>query len=181
MVVLTIFKLFSSVEVSLTLSTSSTLLISDTVVKQPPHPNISQVDGDTIRSKIDPSEISVYASNDGRIYALGSILAAIQTSRTTASARQAGATTAAEMESFSQNFHYQPPQDIQIDRIYYINLDHRTGRQALMEEWLSRQQDVPYERVPGMSGSSQDHCIKNKDDGGPRCRGIVGISKTNCK
>jgi hypothetical protein len=179
-VVLTIFTMFSSVEVSRRLSTSSTLL-SGTVAKPPPDPKISQAYDNSMISKVNTSEIFLRVSNEGTIHPLGSILAAIQESRTTVSARQAGATTAAEMESFFRKIQYQPPQDIQIDRIYYINMDHRTRRRAIMEGWLSRQYNVPFERVPGMSGSSQDRCLKGKDDGGPRCRGIAGVSKTNCK
>ena len=62
-----------------------------------------------------------------------------------------------------------------IDRIYYINLDHRHIRRGIMESWLS-QQDIPYQRVAGQDGRP-DICIPNKE--GPRCVGISGLAQTN--
>lgn len=62
-----------------------------------------------------------------------------------------------------------------IDRIYYINMDHRHLKRAIMESWLS-QQDIPYSRVAAKSGQT-DSCVPKKR--GPRCIGISGLAQSN--
>jgi hypothetical protein len=64
---------------------------------------------------------------------------------------------------------------IHIDRIYYINLDHRYVKRAIMESWLSKQ-DIPFSRVAAKSGQN-DTCIEKKQ--GPPCIGISGLAQTH--
>jgi hypothetical protein len=67
----------------------------------------------------------------------------------------------------------------EIDRIYFINLDHNPDRRAFMEGWLSKQHAIPFERIPGKVGDpSSDTCVKGKGDP-KRCRGIAGIAKSD--
>jgi hypothetical protein len=62
-----------------------------------------------------------------------------------------------------------------IDRIYYINLDNRPFRRAIMEAWLS-EQSIPYERVAAQRGQPGDTCVEGKT--GPRCMGMSGLART---
>ena len=62
-----------------------------------------------------------------------------------------------------------------IDRIYYINLDHRLLRRAIMENWLSKQ-PIPYQRVSAFQGDS-DVCVEEKH--GTPCIGISGVARSN--
>ena len=46
---------------------------------------------------------------------------------------------------------------IHVDRIYYINMDHRTDKREWMESWLepfSKKYSVPYHRISGKSGDA---------------------------
>jgi hypothetical protein len=63
----------------------------------------------------------------------------------------------------------------QIDRIYYINMDNRPLRRAIMEAWLS-EQSIPYERVAAHKGQPEDTCVEGKT--GRRCIGISGLART---
>lgn len=138
-------------------------------------------------SKVNASEIFLRVSNEGKIHPLGMIQAAIREAKITAQAKSAGVRTAAEMQAFLQSHHdinnEDPPTtspNIRIDRIYYINMDHRVKRRQIMNSWLSST-GIPYQRISGRSGTAQDHCVTEKDDQGPRCRGIAGVAKSNCK
>ena len=62
-----------------------------------------------------------------------------------------------------------------IERIYYINLDRRGQRRAIMESWLSKQ-TIPYQRVPALEGEATE-CAKRKQGG--RCIGVSGLIKTS--
>lgn len=62
-----------------------------------------------------------------------------------------------------------------LNRIYYINMDHRRLKRAVMEAWLSKQ-SVPFTRVSGRQGQ-EDSCVELKQ--GPRCVGISGLAQTN--
>ena len=64
-----------------------------------------------------------------------------------------------------------------VEMIYYINMDHRPVRRAIMESWLSKQ-PIPYQRVPGERGQ-EDSCVPRKQ--GRRCIGISGLARTNVK
>ncbi len=66
---------------------------------------------------------------------------------------------------------------MRLDRIYYINMDHRRLRRAIMESWLSKQ-SIPYTRVSGKPGQ-ENVCRPNKN--GKRCVGISGLAQTNVR
>ncbi|GFH56308.1 predicted protein [Chaetoceros tenuissimus] len=67
-----------------------------------------------------------------------------------------------------------------VDRIYYINMDHRTDKQDWMESWLepfSKKYSIPYYRISGKRGDP-DH-----DDCGSRplgnCMAVNGLIYSN--
>ncbi len=62
-----------------------------------------------------------------------------------------------------------------LDRIYYINLEKRFRRRAMMESWLS-QQSIPYERVVASIGQP-DICVTRYE--GQKCMGVSGLARTN--
>ena len=64
---------------------------------------------------------------------------------------------------------------VSIDRIYYINLDERHIKRAIMENWLSKQ-PIPYQRVSAMRGDT-NVCVELKQ--GPICVGVSGVARTN--
>jgi hypothetical protein len=70
-----------------------------------------------------------------------------------------------------------------IRQMYYMNLDSRTDRNAHMlgdVVPLFKEKNIPFERVSAFRGESseQELCVAKKS-GGVRCRGIVGLLKTN--
>ena len=68
--------------------------------------------------------------------------------------------------------------EVQVSRIYYINLDSIPHRREFMESWLSKQ-PVPFMRVPGVQPElSEPKCISGKQNE-KRCRGIAGLVRSN--
>ena len=64
---------------------------------------------------------------------------------------------------------------IHVDRIYYINMDHRTDKRDWMESWLepfSKKYSVPYYRISGKSGDIND-CPPHLKDAA--CIGMTGV------
>ena len=69
--------------------------------------------------------------------------------------------------------------DIQIDRLYYINLEHRWIRRGVMEHFMtefSTKTGIPHQRVLGQRGQNNT-CVFYKQ--GRSCVGISGLAKTN--
>ena len=66
-------------------------------------------------------------------------------------------------------------QEESIDRIYYINLEKRYSRRAVMDNWLSKQ-PIPYQRVSAIQGDP-NVCIKRKQ--GLTCIGVSGLARSN--
>lgn len=68
---------------------------------------------------------------------------------------------------------------VSVDRIYYINMDHRTDKREFMESWLepfSKKYSVPYQRISGKSGDTGD-CLPGVRD--EACIGLTGLLYTN--
>ena len=68
---------------------------------------------------------------------------------------------------------------IHVDRIYYINMDHRTDKRDWMESWLepfSKKYSVPYYRISGKSGDTND-CPSHLRD--VACIGMTGLLYSN--
>ncbi|GFH47179.1 predicted protein [Chaetoceros tenuissimus] len=68
---------------------------------------------------------------------------------------------------------------IHVDRIYYINMDHRTDKRDWMESWLepfSKKYSVPYYRISGKSGDTND-CLPHVRDAA--CIGMTGLLYSN--
>ena len=65
-----------------------------------------------------------------------------------------------------------------VNRIYYINMDHRIKRRGLAEEWLSHpNQHIPYQRITGLKGTNHS-CIPQKNNSA-RCVGLSGLILSN--
>ena len=65
-----------------------------------------------------------------------------------------------------------------VDRIYYINMDHRIHRRGLSEEWLSDpNQHIPYQRISGLKGAN-NNCVPHKNKG-DSCVGVSGVILSN--
>lgn len=69
-----------------------------------------------------------------------------------------------------------PSHSNRVERIYYINLKKNTERRNQTEEWLKRQ-SIPYQRIEALVGTDNDTCLEGMTP--QRCRGIIGLAKTN--
>ncbi|GFH55114.1 hypothetical protein CTEN210_11590 [Chaetoceros tenuissimus] len=68
---------------------------------------------------------------------------------------------------------------VSIDRIYYINMDHRTDKREFMESWLepfSKKYSVPYQRISGKTGDTGDCSQGVRDEA---CIGLTGLLYSN--
>jgi hypothetical protein len=66
-----------------------------------------------------------------------------------------------------------------VDRIYYINMDHRTDKRKFMESWLepfSKKYSVPYYRISGKTGVT-GVCKQHHSDSA--CIGMTGLLYSN--
>ena len=67
-----------------------------------------------------------------------------------------------------------------VDRIYYINMDHRTDKRDWMESWLepfSKTYSIPYQRISGKRGDEIGDCNKNVRE--EACNGLTGLIYSN--
>ena len=69
-----------------------------------------------------------------------------------------------------------------VQRIYYINLDKNVDRRTQMENALQKvQPPIPYYRFAALTGIlNGSHCVTGKQESA-RCRGMSGLSDTNCR
>ena len=66
------------------------------------------------------------------------------------------------------------PHSMEINRIYYINLEKNGFRRRLMESWLEDVGNIPFQRIDAQRGMDEA-CVSNKRD---KCKGIAGLGMT---